>query len=73
MQKVGGTTSSAGDGEHLDTVVGKHRTFLQNREKSNQVIGIEGRCLELVLRSRQQICMAGSYSQALTQSYCPSV
>lgn len=65
MEKAGGGAFSAGGEEHLDTEEGIHRKFWQNR--NYLVISIEGRCLEVILRSKEQNCRTKSESWALAQ------
>lgn len=68
MQKAGGREFSAGGEEQLDTEREMHRKFLQSSKRNNLVISTEGEWLELVFRSREQICRAEYESQALAQS-----
>lgn len=61
MQKEEG--HSAGCEERLDTAERTHRTCLENG--NYLIIRTEGRDLELILRSREQISRATSESQSL--------
>lgn len=54
---------SAGCEERLDTAEGTHRTCLENG--NYLIIRTEGRDLELILRSREQISRATSESRPL--------
>lgn len=71
MPEAGGMAFSSRGEEHLDTEERMHRKFLQNRKRINMIVNTEGKCLELVLRSREQIYGAESESQALTPSSSP--